>query len=357
MKKAIGYGLQILMGGMVGIAIACTVFININSPLDIIINIFLVFAIFYLHIILHEAGHLICGLLSGYQFVSFRVGAFVLLKTETGYRFKVSPVTGIAGQCLLMPPAENEPQPFLLYHFGGVLANFFVVLLAGFYTCIKGASLYSVLLIGIGLVLGITNILPVASPEMPNDGANIKEAKKGTVYLEAMQMQLRIAAKLAQGESLANMSEEMFHIKDGLNPLSPFAIVLRTYQYNQLQAKHMLKEAAETMRLLYEDVSEMHPYFQKEVKAEWLYCLSAILNEKSTATALFEKELKKWLPQYPQVDKLRACYAYYALTIHDFDKANVYYKKAEKGLQNFPYKTVAETEKWLLQDIKSKINI
>ena len=355
MKKFLGYGLQILLGVVVGIAIACTAFMNIRNPFDIVVNVLLVFAVFYFHIILHEIGHLLCGLLSGYQFVSFRVGAFMLLKTNEGYEFTVSPVTGIAGQCLLMPPPENKPQPFLLYHSGGVLANFGVAIVSTLYMCFEGLSFYAVLLAGVGIVLGVTNILPAASPEIPNDGANIKEAKKGTVYLEAMQMQLHVVAKLAQGENLANMNDEMFQIKEGLNPNSPFAIVLRMYQYNKLQAMHELTKASEVMGNLYEDISVMHPYFQKEVKAEWLYCLSAILNEKSMATALFEKDLKKWLPKYPQVDKLRACYAYYALTIHDCNKANMYYKKAEKGLNNFPYKTIAETERWLLQDIKNKI--
>ncbi len=355
MKKALGYALQILLGAIVGVAIAYAAFADVKSPFYIVVNVLVVFAAFYLHIILHEAGHLVCGLLSGYQFVSFRVGAFILLKTNEGYEFTISPAPGIAGQCLLMPPPEDEPQPFLLYHLGGVLTNFLVTFCAILYICFNGIFIFAVVLAGVGVILGIINILPAASPEIPNDGANIKEAKKGPLYLEAMQMQLRVAAKLAKDESLADMSEEMFQIKEGLNPLSPFALVLRIYQYNRLQAKHDLTNAAEVMRALYNDVSDIYPYFQKEVKAEWLYCLSAILDDKSTATALFETELKKWLPKYPQIDKLRACYTYYALTIHDFDKANAYCKNAEKELKNFPYKTVAETEAWLLQDIKNKI--
>ena len=36
-------------------------------------------AAFYLQTILHEGGHLVCGLLTGYRFVSFRIGSWMAL--------------------------------------------------------------------------------------------------------------------------------------------------------------------------------------------------------------------------------------------------------------------------------------
>ena len=35
---------------------------------------------FFIHIVLHETGHLIFGLMSGYQFSSFRIGTHMLMK-------------------------------------------------------------------------------------------------------------------------------------------------------------------------------------------------------------------------------------------------------------------------------------
>ena len=35
-------------------------------------------AAFYLQTILHEGGHLVCGLLTGYRFVSFRIGSWMV---------------------------------------------------------------------------------------------------------------------------------------------------------------------------------------------------------------------------------------------------------------------------------------
>ena len=39
---------------------------------------------FILQVIVHEAGHLVFGLLSGYKFISFRVFDFKIIKDENG---------------------------------------------------------------------------------------------------------------------------------------------------------------------------------------------------------------------------------------------------------------------------------
>ncbi len=36
----------------------------------------------FLQIIIHEAGHLVCGLASGYRFVSFRILSFTLIRED-----------------------------------------------------------------------------------------------------------------------------------------------------------------------------------------------------------------------------------------------------------------------------------
>ena len=88
----------------------------------------LVFLIGYiLHIFIHEGGHLIFGLLSGYEFVSFRVGSFVLIREDGKFRFKRYNIPGTAGQCLMMPPEKKEGSfPFILYNLGGALTNIIV---------------------------------------------------------------------------------------------------------------------------------------------------------------------------------------------------------------------------------------
>lgn len=44
-------------------------------------------AAFYLQTILHEGGHLVCGLLTGYRFVSFRIGSWMVQRENGRLRF------------------------------------------------------------------------------------------------------------------------------------------------------------------------------------------------------------------------------------------------------------------------------
>lgn len=72
----------------------------------------------------HEFGHLICGLLSGYKFVSFRIFNLTFVNIDGKIRVKHYSVAGTGGQCLLSPPDfPLDKIPTTLYNFGGVLAN------------------------------------------------------------------------------------------------------------------------------------------------------------------------------------------------------------------------------------------
>ena len=54
---------------------------------------------FVLQIVLHEGGHLLFGLLSGYRFVSFRIFNWTLIRQEGKFRLKRFGIAGTGGQC------------------------------------------------------------------------------------------------------------------------------------------------------------------------------------------------------------------------------------------------------------------
>ena len=79
---------------------------------------FFLIAIF-LQVSLHEAGHLMCGLASGYRFVSFRIFSFTWIRQGGKVRMKRFSVSGTGGQCLLAPPEKpDEEIPVTLYRWG-----------------------------------------------------------------------------------------------------------------------------------------------------------------------------------------------------------------------------------------------
>lgn len=86
---------------------------------------------FILHIIIHEGGHLVAGLLTGYRFVSFRIFSLTLIRKDGRYQWRNYSLGGTGGQCLMAPPLRPlEEIDTRWYNLGGVLANIVVSTLA-----------------------------------------------------------------------------------------------------------------------------------------------------------------------------------------------------------------------------------
>ncbi|MDR3313228.1 MAG: hypothetical protein LBS96_02080, partial [Oscillospiraceae bacterium] len=119
--------------------------------------------IFLLGVVLHEAGHLAGGLLSGYRFVSFRIFSWVLFKEDQKLRFRRSRQGFVVGQCLMAPPEEGEAFRFMLYNLGGGLFNAIATVLCLLLGACFFGSEYSVFaFIGFAIngVLAMGNLIP-----------------------------------------------------------------------------------------------------------------------------------------------------------------------------------------------------
>ena len=116
--------LQLIVGAVLGVFFAEIIFSTTRSLEWFAVGFFSLILSFYLHIILHEGGHLVAGLASGYKFVSFRIGSVLWIKIQGKIRRKRLSLPGTGGQCLLDPPAMDGGRfPAVLYNLGGGLAN------------------------------------------------------------------------------------------------------------------------------------------------------------------------------------------------------------------------------------------
>ena len=72
-------------------------------------------AVMYVQIIIHEGGHLVCGLASGYRFVSFRVASLILYRDGSRLRFgrsapaRAAVPRGRAPRAAIRPSAPGLP--------------------------------------------------------------------------------------------------------------------------------------------------------------------------------------------------------------------------------------------------------
>ena len=109
--KTIGLTLlAALVGGAVGYWGMCQVD-SLGLPGLLVLLLLLVLA-YVLQVVVHEGGHLVCGLLTGYRALSFRIGRVLLVKLDGRWRLRAYHIPGTGGQCLMAPPAqENPPLP------------------------------------------------------------------------------------------------------------------------------------------------------------------------------------------------------------------------------------------------------
>ena len=126
-SKALSFVIYIAVGLVVGLILANFGgrTIQQRGVLALIPLVLILVVAYFLQIIIHELGHLIFGLMTGYRFKSFRIGSLMLIRNADGkLSFKRLSIAGTAGQCLMGPPdIENGKIMHILYNFGGVIAN------------------------------------------------------------------------------------------------------------------------------------------------------------------------------------------------------------------------------------------
>ena len=172
-------------------------------------------------ITLHEGGHLVCGLRSGYRFCSFRVGSLMWMRAEDGHlRLRRLRLAGTGGQCLMAPPDMVDGRlPVTLYNFGGALANLLTVALSlALYGPARRVPLLAAFLLFLAVIGGFSaamNGIPLRLNGITNDGRNALSLQKDPAALRAFWVQMRVAAAQAQGLEQAGKSVPLEELQPG----------------------------------------------------------------------------------------------------------------------------------------------
>lgn len=149
---------------------------------------------FIVSVIIHELGHLVFGLISGYKFTSFKALFIKVYKTDK-IKIKFETVMlAIPGQCLMKPTSRK----YLLYNLGGLIFTYIlsIVLIISFY--ILNNVYISQLLFGMFFVNSLLGILnSIYNENGVNDICNIIRCKNNKDFLEGVLYQLDIYSNLS----------------------------------------------------------------------------------------------------------------------------------------------------------------
>ena len=312
------------------------------------------YAAMLFHLIAHEAGHLVFGLLTGYRFSSFRIGSLMWLKDDDKLTVKRLSIAGTGGQCLMTPPdLKDGKMPLMLYNLGGSLVNILLgaVFLAGYLLCpnVKFLSPLLLLFAVVGFMLGLMNGIPMRMGMVDNDGYNAFVMSKNKDAIEAFWVQLEVAGRISRGERLRDMPAQWFAVPADDAMKNSMVATRGVFACNRLMEEERFEEADALMAHLLGIDSGIVDLHRSLLVCDRLYVELIGENRGEVIREMLTKAQMKFMKamkRYPSV--LRTQYALALLFDGDAAKAEAIRGEFEKVAKTHPYATDIESERELM---------
>ncbi len=320
----------------------------------------------FFHIVIHEGGHLVAGLATGYEFVSFRIGSIAWIKDKNGnLQIKRMKMQGTGGQCLLSPPkVELEECPYKLYHLAGGLVNIvigIIGLLLYIFVVPKNIWGYGLCLVpgAMGVSLGLVNLIPAKMGGTSNDGCNLWDMGRDLEAKECINLVLEMNARFTVAESFDKLSQELvdtiksydFTKMDLTNTAVANAFNYQIAIY-YIEGNYAKVNELEKLMIETDGVIEL---FKNEARCECLFYEIITEQNEEKIEKLYNKNLKKYIKAtaiYPS--RLRLMYAYYHLYQKDEKEAEKYYEKLQKSVDTYMIKAEALLELEVATKLREK---
>lgn len=377
MKKVLKLTASFAIGAAIGIAGVCIgIYIAsgkpIGSTLEKIadINIGMILAIFaflllaiFLHVILHEGGHLVCGLATGYKFVSFRILNLTLIRQNGKLRVKRFGIAGTGGQCLLTPPDRPlQDIPTVLYNLGGVLANLLtsaiaLVLLLATDDMPRLVDIFLIMFSVSGIFIALMNGIPMKMGGIGNDADNMRLLLKDKQSKQALVIQLRVNALVQEGVRPKDMPQEWFRqeetdYKDALQATVRLMAATLPLDREEWETAHNELEEVLTHK------KELLGLLVREAECELLFT-SLVTGRSQRAEALYTKELEEYIRQYKKVmsSKQRQLCALALYREKDVAKAKEIYETVRRQREKYLMQGEVESDIALMKSILTTANV
>lgn len=283
----------------------------------------------------HEAGHLIAGLATGYKFVSFRIFNFTIIRIGDNLRVKKFGVAGTGGQCLLLPPElPVEKVPTAWYNMGGVLANIIVLLLLLPLVFIKGYPYLSVaawVVILADVILIVFNGIPMKITGSGNDAYNALSMRKNTWAKIGLTNALKSNAQIQMGVRPKDMPDEWFVVPEQINYKNPLEVSIPMMAASRLVDQLEFAKAEKAFETLYEHKREIIGLYLKEIECELIF-LRLMAGDIDGARKLLTPALRKYIEAYRNTmsSKERILFAITLIMEGDPDRATEIYNNLDR---------------------------
>ncbi|QNL97477.1 M50 family metallopeptidase [Treponema sp. Marseille-Q4132] len=306
-------------------------------------------------VIVHEFGHLIFGLLTGYKFAAIGFAHHLFLRRDGRMRRFVYKLPGALGFCAMeVPDMKDESFPFVLYLSGGVLCNAFFALICifAFVSGIGSGILFFphafLLFAFVNAYLAIVSILPIKTKFLNTDGKQLFDLLKHKNIRKSFWICEKISAAQYRGVKFEDIPSEWFNETDDTQ--SVYAASIRAVRL--LARAEAESEPKEVCALIEKELSENHAL--SGTAKGLLTCMRIYyeaIGERDAGT------LKKLIMQ-TQIDFMKRIknmpsaiqseYAYTLLVEKDVREASRIKARLEKISKKYPFPAEIDTAKKLI---------
>ncbi|SFC86587.1 M50 family metallopeptidase [Ruminococcus albus] len=311
---------------------------------------------YFISIIIHESGHLVMGLLTGYKFVSFRIGSFTILRQNGKFVVRKYSIPGTAGQCLLTHDVveKDEDIPYFWYHAGGGLFNLFT---AGLYSLIflntTSIILYTIFkaATAISFFVGVLNLIPLKAVGLPNDGSHIMEQIRSLTVRRLTLNTLIINGRQYQGETLDSMPDSLF---EGGDPNgSIIASGIEAVNATRDMERRDFESAKSRFKAILDNEKTVN-LIRLESSCDLLCCLILTGASPKEIDELYADDLKKYIDVTcnTMIGRHRLMYVYYYIYKKDKINADKEYNLADVMSKDYLNPGEAKAEMALIEYIK-----
>lgn len=305
-------------------------------------------------ILLHEAGHMLAGWLSGYTFCSFRIGSLMWVRQAGHVKLRRLSLAGTGGQCLMNPPEPRVGRfPFVLYNLGGSLLNLLtapVFWLAS--RAAAGAPVFAVLLemaAWTGFGFALINGIPLRLAAVDNDGRNIITLRQNPKASAAFWLQMRVNAMMAEGHRQKDLPAEWFTMPDAADMNNSMVASMAVFSIGRMIDCHAFDQAEHAIESVLTHGTAMAGIHRLLLTAETI-CLELLGQARPERIAALRTrdfvKFEKAMRTFPTI--LRMQYGLALRIEKDADKAAALRRRIEKVLAAYPYPGEAEAERELI---------
>ena len=315
-------------------------------------------------IIIHEAGHLVFGLASGYKFSSFRIASLMIAKINGKLCLKKLALAGTAGQCLMNPPDMKDGRiPYVMYNLGGSILNLIATLVFGALYFIFPDNIYLspffMPMALIGLAFALMNGIPMRTEVVDNDGYNALSLGKNKEALLSFWMQMKVSDMQLCGKRLRDMPEEWFSVPSDEDMKNSMVAARGVFACNRLMDEKRFEDADKLMEHLLSIKSGIVGLHRALLVCDRIYC--CLVSEKYDGEMKIklssdEEKLVKAMKSFPSV--LRTEFTVALLHEKNEKKAQDIKKRFEKMAKSYPYVSDTENERELIglaENINAKV--